>query len=145
MRCSSIAGCAVFVLWAAFAASGCNKASRPPTIPVSGEVTYDDKTLVPANTIEVRFLTPQALIDQGCPPEAVARVDTQKSTFDEATTWVHGDGVVAGENAIEVVRYGDEKDSGSSRAKYYRGDDVFPNKVVVSPNNTVFQISIRKK
>lgn len=114
--------------------SGCGKPERLPTIPVSGKVTYEDGSLVPANGMELRLLTPQKLIDEGYPVAATARIDTRDGKFTEATTWEHGDGVMAGEHEVEVVRTGDEKDPGGIQAKAYRGDRVWPKKVSVDPD-----------
>ena len=121
---------------------GC-KESRPPTIPVSGKVTYENGDLVPSNRLGLRFLTPANWVrEKNYPPAAVAIVDTRNGEFSEATTWEHGDGVIEGEHEIELIRVGDEAEPGGFRPKEYRGDRIWPNPVRVSPQNNVFHFTI---
>jgi hypothetical protein len=133
---------AIAVLAVAGAASGCRKGYQAPTIHVSGKVTYEDGSLVPANRMVVSFLTPQKLIEENYPPAATGQVDTRDGTFSELTTWEAGDGVIAGPHEVEVVRFGDEKDPGGIKAIDYRGGRVWPNKVEVTPEKTEFHITI---
>ncbi len=133
------------LLVAASLGLGCGRSSRLPTIPVSGKVTYEDGSPVPANSIELQFLTPQKLVEQkNFPHAAVARVNTRDGTFSEMTTWQHGDGAIAGEHVVVVSRAGDERDPGAVVPREYRGDRVHPNKVFVAPDENVFHITIPK-
>jgi len=121
---------------------GCRE-SRPPMIPVSGKVTYENGDLAPANRMELRFLTPEHLVrEKHYPPAAVARVDTRNGEFSEATTWEHGDGVIEGEHEVELIRVGDEADPGAFRPKEYRGKQIWPNPVRVSPESREFHFTI---
>lgn len=128
---------------AAAVVPGCEK-PRLPTVPVSGRVTYEDGSPVPANSMELRLLTPQKLVDEEkYPHAATARIDIRNGAFSAATTWEHGDGVIPGEHEVEVVRFGDEKEPGEVRAKEYRGDRIYPSKVTVSADrDNVFHITI---
>jgi hypothetical protein len=124
------------------AASGCSKGYQAPTIHISGKVTYEDGSLVPANRMVVNFLTPQKLVQENYPPAATGRVDTRDGKFAELTTWEAGDGVIAGPHEVEVIRFGDEKDPGGVKSIEYRGERVWPNKVEVTPDKTEFHITI---
>ena len=129
----------------ALAPCGCKRVAQAPTIPVSGKVTYEDGSLVPANQIELRFLTqPELAQEKDYPAAATARVDTRDGTFKEMTTWQHGDGVIAGQYAVEAIRYGDEENPGGYEARSYRGERVWPAKVTVAPDKTEFHITIPK-
>ncbi len=122
--------------------AGCAR-DRPETIPVSGKVTYEDGSLVPANRMELRFLAqPEVVRAKDYPPAATARVDTRDGTFSEMTTWMHGDGVIPGEYEVEVVRYGSEEEPGGIKAVRYRGDRVWPNSVTVSAESNTFHVTI---
>lgn len=121
---------------------GCRE-PRLPTIPVAGKVTYENGDLIPANRLELRFLTPETLVRQkNYPPFAVAVVDTRNGQFSEATTWEYGDGVIEGEHEVELIRVGDETDPGSFRSKQYRSHRIWPNPVRVSPENREFHFTI---
>ena len=123
---------------------GCGK-QQTPIVPVSGTVTYDDGSVVPANQMEVKFLTPAKLIEEeSFPPDATARVDTRDGHFPEVTTLQHGDGLGIGQHEVEVVRYGDEANPGDLTAQVYRGDKVWPSKVTVGPGKNEFMITIPK-
>ena len=134
----------IVAIMAAGTLCGCRKAEQPPTIPVSGKITYEDGSLVPANQIELRFLAtqPDLYREKDYPTAATARVDTRDGTFKEMTTWQHGDGVIAGQYDVEVVRYGDEDNPGGFEANSYRGERVWPSKVTVAPDKTEFHITI---
>ena len=144
MSCQPRTLAGIVAILVALAACGCKKVAEAPTIAVSGKVTYEDGSLVPANQIELRFLTqPELVQEKDYPTAATARVDTRDGTFREMTTWQHGDGVIAGQYDVEVIRYGDEDDPGGFEAKSYRGERVWPSKVTV-PDKTEFHITIPK-
>lgn len=123
---------------------GCRQSTEQlPTIPVSGKVTYEDGSPVMAERMEVRFVprvdSPE---EEGCPVAAVGRVDVRNNSFTEMTTYVFGDGAIAGEHDVEVVRFGDEENPAGYKPRIYRGDDVWPSTVTVDPNHTSFHITI---
>jgi hypothetical protein len=144
MRLERTAAALSVAALAALAACGCRKVAQAPTIPVSGKVTYEDGSLVPANQMELKFVTtqPELYSQKDYPLAATARVDTRDGTFQEMTTWEHGDGVIAGEYDVEVLRYGDEKNPGGYEAKVYRGEQVWPSRVTVAPDKREFHITI---
>lgn len=112
-------------------------------VSVSGKVTYEDGQLIPANRMELRFLTPEHLVrEKHYPPAAVARVDTRNGEFSEATTWEYGDGVMVGEHEVMLIRVGDEADPGDFRPKEYRGERIWPNPVQVGPEHCQFHFTI---
>lgn len=112
-------------------------------VPVSGKVTYEDGSLIPANRMELQFLTPESLArDKKYPRVAVAQVNTRDGTFSEATTWEHGDGLIEGELEVVLIRVGDETDPGAFQPKEYRGDRIWPNPVRVSAENRQFHFTI---
>ena len=146
MRFQQATAAAIAALLVAVSAGGCKRSAQAPMIAVSGKVTYEDGSLVPANQLELRFRTtqPELFQEKDYPATATARVDTRDGTFREMTTWQHGDGVIAGEYEVEVTRHGNEQDPGGFEAEMYRGDRVWPSKVTVAPDKTEFEIAIPK-
>lgn len=146
MRFQPAKAAATVAALVALAAWGCRKAVETPTIPVSGQVTYDDGSLVPANQIELKFVAvnPDAYRAKDLPAFATARVDTRDGTFKAMTTWQFGDGVIPGEYDVEVLRYGDETHPGGFEAEVYSGEQVMPSRVIVARDRTEFHITIAR-
>ena len=143
MRPCWVVGVVSVLVWAVVGGMGGCREPRPPMVPVSGKVTYENGDLIPANRLELRFLTPEDLVRQkNYPPFAVAVVDTRNGQFSDVTTWEHADGVIEGEHQVEPIRVGDEADPGGFRPKEYRGNRIWPNPVRVSPQNSEFHFTI---
>jgi hypothetical protein len=88
--------------------AGC---SRHPysCVRVSGKVTYEDGSLIPAEQIRLIFISQTPPTDPKTPPRnglAVAEIKT--GAFDSATTYVSGDGIIVGEQKviIQCIRNG---------------------------------------
>ncbi len=80
---------------------GCGKTGPYPCIKVSGKVTYDDGSLIPAEEIEVMFLSQTPPIDpKTLPRPGTATVDGKTGKFDYATTFVPKDGIIVGEHKV---------------------------------------------
>jgi hypothetical protein len=74
------------------------------TVPVSGIVTYEDGSLIQASRITVVFVSTQ----KPPPRPSVAIVNPADGSFSQATTFVKGDGILAGEYVV-VVRATDQQ------------------------------------
>ncbi len=91
----------VFV-FALAAIAGC---SRQPygCVPVSGRVTYDDGSLIPADKIRLMFVSRAPPVDQKHHPrDGSTVVDVKTGTFDSVTTYVPKDGIIAGEHKVVI-------------------------------------------
>lgn len=85
------------------AAAGC---SDEPfrTVPVSGKVTYEDGTPIPAPRLAIHF-EPQLEPVEGkfYPKAATAEVDPETGEFSMMTTHKMGDGAILGEHHVYIV------------------------------------------
>ncbi|MCC6492410.1 MAG: hypothetical protein IT424_05255 [Pirellulales bacterium] len=86
----------------AAAALGCSGGSPYDLVPVAGTVTYDDGSLIPAESMILKFEPQAAALDpKTFPRKGFAKVDADGS-FDLATTHKHGDGLVAGKHKVTI-------------------------------------------
>ena len=88
----------------ALVAAGCSGGSPYDLVQVAGTVKYEDGSLIPAETIMLKF-EPQAkpLDAKTHPRKAYGRVNVADGTFDTVTTHKYGDGVVAGRHKVLVI------------------------------------------
>ena len=85
------------------ALSGCGYKPPYACVRVSGQVTYDDGSLIPADTIRVIFLSQTRPIDSKNPPKnGEADVDPKTGKFDFATTFEYKDGIIVGEHKVII-------------------------------------------
>lgn len=93
-------------LWLAaalVAAAGCSDGNPYDLVSVSGTVTYDDGSLIPADSIILKFEPQAAALDAKTHPrKGFAKVDVASGSFDVATTHKHGDGLVAGKHKVLI-------------------------------------------
>jgi hypothetical protein len=83
------------------AVGGCSKTGPYSCTNVSGKVMYEDGSLIPADQIQVVFLPQMTPIDSRTPPKpGRADADGKTGKFDFATTFLHGDGIIAGEHKV---------------------------------------------
>ncbi|MGO9115014.1 MAG: hypothetical protein ACLP9L_37865 [Thermoguttaceae bacterium] len=82
------------------AAGGCG----PSCVPVSGKVTYEDGSLIPADRIMVVFLH-AASADKKARRDGETLVDVKTGTFNSVTTLVPKDGIIRGEHKVLIVCY----------------------------------------
>jgi hypothetical protein len=95
------------LLWALAAMAcfvGCSKSNPYDLVKVKGTVKYEDGTLIPADTIILKFEPEAAPIDaKTFPRKAYGRVNVADGTFDTVTTHKYGDGIVVGKHKVLVV------------------------------------------
>lgn len=76
-------------------------------VPVSGTVTYEDGTPIPAASIQVWFKSLAPPIDENTHPRpAKAGVNIEDGSFDSVTSYKPGDGLVPGEHKVALFVYG---------------------------------------
>lgn len=89
---------------AAACAIGCSDSSPYDLVKVSGTVKYEDGSLIPAETIMLKFEPEAAPLDSKTHPrKAYGEVNVAEGTFDTMTTHKYGDGVVAGRHKVMVI------------------------------------------
>jgi hypothetical protein len=93
-------------LWAlaVLVAVGCSKGNPYDLVKVAGTVKYDDGSLIPADTIILKFEPEAAPIDaKTFPRKAYGRVNVADGTFDTVTTHKYGDGIVVGKHKVLII------------------------------------------
>jgi hypothetical protein len=84
--------------------SGCGRAHPFDMEQVSGVVTYDDGSLIPAERIVIRFEPlSEAASEQVHPKAATSVVDPADGSFGKLSTFRYGDGVVSGRHKVLLV------------------------------------------
>ncbi len=92
----------MFACLALAIAPGCHREPYS-CVKVSGKVTYEDGSLIPADRIEVAFFPQTPPIDPKTPPKAgSAEADGKTGAFAYATTFIRGDGIIVGEHKVVI-------------------------------------------
>lgn len=83
--------------------AGCGSREPYQHVPVSGKITYEDGSLIPADKLVLTFLPQITPIDAGTHPRpGTASVDTN-GHFDSATTHKANDGLVQGKHKVSLA------------------------------------------
>ena len=85
--------------------AGCGSPEPFELVKVSGRITYEDGTLIPAegNYVRLTFYSQAPPLDSKTHPRpGTAEVDLQDGTFSIATTHRWGDGLTAGKHKVVV-------------------------------------------
>lgn len=122
---------------------GCSGSHPYDLVNVSGKVTYEDGSLIPAKSIMLKFNPEAAAIDTKTHPrKGFALVNVSDGTFEYATTHTHADGLVAGKHKVLVVAHGENGKSAKIIPKEYLRPDTTP--VEVDTENATFEIKVKK-
>jgi hypothetical protein len=90
--------------FALLVAIGCGKGTPYRCIPVTGKVTYEDGSLIPADMIRITFQSLAKPIDaKTLPKDGRANVDAKSGKFDFVTTFTNRDGIIQGEHKVVVL------------------------------------------
>ena len=82
-------------------AAGCGKKTPYACVPVSGQVAYEDGSIIPADKVRVLFLSQAKPIDPKTTPKyGRAEADGNTGTFNFATTFAYRDGIIVGEHKV---------------------------------------------
>ncbi len=83
--------------------SGCGYKPPYSCVKVSGKVTYEDGTLIPAQGIRLVFISQAPPVDQRTSPKSgKANVNAKTGEFDSATTFDYKDGLILGKHKVVV-------------------------------------------
>ena len=93
----------VFVL-SSILLGGCGESTPYGLTKVSGTITYQDGTLIPAETLLLQFQPQAAAIDSKTHPRpGQSYVDTKTGKFEIITTYKYDDGLIRGDHKVVVV------------------------------------------
>ena len=112
-------------------------------VKVSGKISYEDGSLIPAKRIRIVFHSQETPIDSKTPPKpGQAEVDVQTGTFDGALTYHPNDGIIAGEHKVVIQCFSDRPQSSKLVPAEYEDQAKTPLKVQSS--ESPFDFKIRK-
>lgn len=122
--------------------AGCGSAEPFALVPCSGKVTYDDDTIIPADRINITFVSQAPAIDKAThPPLGHATVNVATGQFDSVMS--HGPGIVAGKHKVGVKAMDKDEQALGNVIPLEFAD---PNKsgIVVDTANSPFHIKVPK-
>jgi hypothetical protein len=92
------------------AVSGCGGSNPYPVEKVSGKITYEDGSLIPANRLRLIFCSQAATVDPKTPPhKGEAEVNPKTGEFGSVSTFGFRDGIIRGEHKVFVEAVGARK------------------------------------
>jgi len=129
----------------AFLLAGCGADQPYGLIPVSGTVTYEDGSLVPAAQIVVTFVPQAEPVDaKTYPRPGMAQVNLADGTFANVTTYEFADGAIVGENKVTIKAVDKDENPTGGVPPEYTDVATTPLEVTVSRDNKVFDFKIPK-
>ena len=138
------------LLWCLAASlTGCGSGAPFDIVSVSGKVTYQDGSLIPADRIVVTFV-PQDVAAAGkdAAASAIGDVNVADGTFSGVTTQTHNDGAIVGRHkvlvqALKTGPAGVGEPTAAVPARYAKVATT-PLEVEVSSGNRYFDLAIDK-
>lgn len=129
--------------------SGCGSDMPFELLPVHGKVTYDDGSLIKAESIVIGFAPAVASTGRMRAPRGSAQVNVADGTFAGVTTRRRDDGVVAGRHKVVVTTFkkgplGGPVPSAVLPEKYLK-DSTTPLEVDVNSADQFIEIKVSKK
>jgi hypothetical protein len=124
-------------------AVGCGRDNPFALVKVSGTLTYDDGSLIPANQIILKFepLT-AALNSKTHPPSGMSYVNVADGTFDLVTSYKYADGLVRGKHRVLVSATMESGDATRLVPDEYVDSGRTP--LLVDTAESPFQLVVRK-
>jgi len=126
---------------------GCGGGGNPfDMAPVSGKVTYEDGSVIPAVKLYVTFHPQRPPIDQKTHARpAMADVNVADGTFSAATSWQPDDGAVLGRHKVTVVSYDEQSRETGAVPAEYRNPDTSPlAEVEIASGQNRFEFKVKK-
>ena len=123
------------------AVSGCGDSKPYSCVKVSGKVTYDDDSLIPADEIRLTFLSQTPPIDPKIPPHnGTVDADGKTGQFDYVTTFVPKDGIIVGDHKVVVQCIKNGREMKELVPREYSDREKTPLKANSSQSPFVFKI-----
>lgn len=128
---------------------GCGSDMPFDVVPVHGKVTYDDGSLIPADSMLVNFnpISSESKT-KVAPPGGQTTVNVQDGTFTAVSSHRANDGLVIGRHKVVVVAF-KKGPNGSVPSEavpaIYRNESSTPLEVEVESSNQPLEIKLSKK
>ena len=136
--------CVLLAVVVLLGVAGCG--SEPYSmVPVSGKVTYDDGSVIPATRIRVVFNPQAEAIDPATHPRpGEANVNVADGTFSEATSHKYGDGVTVGKHKIQVISLDEMENETDAVPEIYRRVETTPLEFDIDKGSDYIELEIKK-
>jgi hypothetical protein len=154
MNASCVSVCFYPKLWLILLVSvvvpGCGGSVPFDIVPVSGKVTYEDGSLIPASSMLVTF-NPIRTGEKSkvAPPGGQTNVNVQDGTFSSVSSHRANDGLAVGKHKVVIVSFKKGPQGGSSPSAdvpaIYRKESSTPLEVDVNSSNQFLELKVRKK
>lgn len=113
-------------------------------VQVSGKVTYEDDSLIPAHRIAVMFNPQAAPLDpKTYPRPGMAEVNGTDGSFDTVTSHKYGDGIVPGKHTV-LIRAFDEQDQQIYVVPSEYSDAATTPLEIDTDQTTIFNFKVKK-
>lgn len=123
---------------------GCSKEPFS-MVPVSGKVTYEDGSVIPAKQIRVEFI-PQAEMANASthPRPGMTYLNVADGTFASVTSHKGGDGLVVGKHKVVVVSLDERENQTNAVPKAYRTPETTPLEIEVNGQTKTLELKVKK-
>jgi hypothetical protein len=130
--------------------AGCGSSVPFDIVPVQGKVTYEDGSLIPADSILVTFNpVPSETKSKVVAPGGQTQVNVQDGTFSAVSSHRANDGVAVGRHKVVIVAF--KKDRSGSPVPSnavppaYRSTNSTPMEVDVNESDQFLELKVSKK
>ncbi len=124
-------------------AAGCSGASPYDLVEATGSVKYEDGSLIPAESIVIKFEPLAAALDAKTHPrKSYGTVNVADGTFDTVTTHKYGDGVVVGRHKVLIIPTTTDGKITNLIPNEYRNVDTTP--IEVDTDQQPMEIRVKK-
>lgn len=128
-----------------FSLAGCGPSAPYPIVPVTGKVTYEDGTPIPAARVVVSFESEAPPVDSKTHPRAgKAEVNPSDGTFSSVTTWKFGDGAIVGPHKVVVISMDEKQNPTKHVPKEYQSKVTTPLTIEVTRDGKPLEIKVAK-
>lgn len=127
------------------ALAGCGGGAPFDIIPVTGKVTYEDGSPIPADRVRVVFTPMVEATPAGQSPRpGEAEVNEADGTFESVTTWKYNDGLIPGKHKVQVISLDDQEMETDAVPEAYRRFETTPLEIEVSNQNRKIELQVPK-
>jgi hypothetical protein len=114
-------------------------------VQVTGKVTYEDGSVIPAKRLRVVFVPQAQAVSAAVHPRpGEAEVNVADGVFQTVTSHKYGDGLVIGKHKVQVISLDENETETNAVPKEYRNADTTPLEVEVGSGKTEIELKVKK-
>jgi hypothetical protein len=123
--------------------SGCGSGNPWSTVDVSGKITYEDGSVIPAQSIKLYFASQTPPADaKTFPKQGSVGVNAADGSFDKITTYKYGDGLIPGKHKVVVAAFDGGRDLSPKVPREYTAVATTP--LEIDTADAPLELKIRK-